>query len=64
MYPLRGKLLNVKDISQDKFNKNEELTAIKAIVGLRQGQKYKDRKDLRYGRIMVMADQDHDGSHI
>lgn len=64
VYPLRGKLLNVKDISQDKFNKNEELTAIKAIVGLRQGQKYKDRKDLRYGRIMVMADQDHDGSHI
>jgi DNA topoisomerase-2 len=64
VYPLRGKLLNVKDISQDKFNKNEELTAIKAIVGLRQGQKYKDKKDLRYGRIMVMADQDHDGSHI
>lgn len=64
VFPLRGKLLNVKDISQEKFNKNEELTAIKAIIGLRQGQKYKDRKDLRYGRVMVMADQDHDGSHI
>jgi DNA topoisomerase-2 len=57
-------MLNVKDISQEKFNKNEELTAIKAILGLRQGQKYKDKSSLRYGRVMVMADQDLDGSHI
>ncbi len=64
VFPLRGKLLNVKDISQDKFNKNEELTAIKAILGLRQGVKYETKKDLRYGRVMIMADQDHDGSHI
>ena len=64
VFPLRGKLLNVKDISQEKFNKNEELTAIKAILGLRQGAKYKTRETLRYGRVMVMADQDHDGSHI
>ena len=64
VFPLRGKLLNVKDISQEKFNKNEELTAIKAILGLRQGTKYTGTKDLRYGRVMVMADQDHDGSHI
>lgn len=64
VFPLRGKLLNVKDISQEKFNKNEELTAIKAILGLRQGTKYKDTTGLRYGRVMVMADQDHDGSHI
>jgi DNA topoisomerase II len=64
VFPLRGKLLNVKDISQEKFNKNEELTAIKAILGLRQGTVYESKKDLRYGRVMVMADQDHDGSHI
>jgi DNA topoisomerase II len=64
VFPLKGKMLNVKDISQEKFNKNEELTAIKAILGLRQGQKYKDTAGLRYGRVMVMADQDHDGSHI
>lgn len=64
VFPLRGKLLNVKDISQEAFNKNQELTAIKAILGLRQGQKYKDCSSLRYGRVMVMADQDHDGSHI
>ena len=64
VFPLRGKLLNVKDISQEKFNKNEELTAIKKILGLEQGRKYKDVKALRYGRVMVMADQDLDGSHI
>ena len=64
VFPLRGKLLNVRDISQEKFSKNEELTAIKKIIGLEQGKKYTDAKALRYGRIMVMADQDLDGSHI
>lgn len=64
VFPLKGKMLNVKDISQIKFNQNEELTAIKKIVGLEQGRKYATVKDLRYGRIMVMADQDLDGAHI
>jgi len=64
VFPLRGKLLNVRDISQEKFSKNEELTAIKKILGLEQKKKYNDAKSLRYGRIMVMADQDLDGSHI
>lgn len=64
VFPLKGKMLNVKDISQEKFNKNEELTAIKRILGLEQGKVYKDMKTLRYGRVMIMTDQDHDGSHI
>ena len=64
VFPLRGKMLNVKDISQEKFNKNEELTSIKKILGLEQGKTYKDTKSLRYARIMIMTDQDHDGSHI
>ncbi len=64
VFPLKGKMLNVKDISQDKFNKNEELTAIKKILGLEQGKRYTGLKELRYGRVMVMADQDDDGSHI
>jgi len=64
VFPLRGKLLNVRDITIQKFNANEELTAIKKILGLEQGKKYKDVSELRYGRVMVMADQDHDGSHI
>jgi DNA topoisomerase-2 len=64
VFPLRGKLLNVKDISIQKFNANEELTAIKRILGLEHGRTYTDIRQLRYGRIMIMADQDHDGSHI
>ena len=40
-------MLNVKDISQVKFNQNEELTAIKKILGLEQGKKYASVKDLR-----------------
>ena len=64
VFPLRGKLLNVRDITVQKFNANEELTAIKKILGLEQGKQYKDVGELRYGRVMVMADQDHDGSHI
>ena len=64
VFPLRGKMLNVKDISQEKFNKNEELTAIKKILGLEQGKVYAKVNALRYGRVMIMTDQDHDGSHI
>ena len=64
VFPLRGKLLNVRDITIQKFNANEELTAIKKILGLEQGKKYKHVSELRYGRVMIMADQDHDGSHI
>ena len=64
VFPLKGKMLNVKDISLDKFNKNEELTSIKKILGLEQGKKYTHVRELRYGRVMVMADQDDDGSHI
>ena len=64
VFPLRGKLLNVRDITIQKFNANEELTSIKKILGLEQGKVYKSVSELRYGRVMVMADQDHDGSHI
>jgi DNA topoisomerase-2 len=64
VFPLKGKLLNVKDISREKFNGNEELTNIKKILGLEQGKKYTSATDLRYGRIMIMSDQDVDGFHI
>lgn len=64
VFPLKGKMLNVKDISRDKFNGNEELTAIKKILGLEQGKRYETVASLRYGRILVMSDQDVDGFHI
>jgi DNA topoisomerase-2 len=64
VFPLKGKILNVKDISVAKKNANTELTAIKHILGLEHGKIYTDLKQLRYGRIMIMTDQDVDGSHI
>jgi hypothetical protein len=42
----------------------QEIKALVEILGLRFGTEYKDTKSLRYGHVMVMADQDHDGSHI
>ena len=64
VFPLRGKILNVKDIAADKKNSNVELKYIKQILGLESGKKYTDLKQLRYGRVMIMTDQDVDGSHI
>ena len=46
---------------------NAEITNLCKIIGLNYSKKYDDQNDirnLRYGKIMIMADQDHDGSHI
>ena len=46
---------------------NEEITNVIKILGLQYSKKYTDPtelKTLRYGKLMVMADQDQDGSHI
>jgi DNA topoisomerase-2 len=64
VFPLKGKILNVKDATMEKKTKNEELTRIKRILGLEHGKVYKDTKSLRYGKVMIMTDQDVDGSHI
>lgn len=64
VFPLRGKMLNVRDASHDAIMKNAEITNIKKFVGLQHKKDYTDAKSLRYGHIMIMTDQDHDGSHI
>jgi DNA topoisomerase-2 len=66
VFPLRGKLLNVRDASIDQISKNAEIQNIKQFLGLKHKQLYTDPKasGLRYGHLMIMADQDHDGSHI
>ena len=64
VFPLKGKILNVKDVKADKKTANAELANIKSILGLKAGEVYKDVKSLRYGRVMIMTDQDVDGSHI
>ena len=64
VFPLRGKLLNVRDASTKQITDNAEITNLKKILGLESGKEYKNLKSLRYGRVMLMTDQDHDGSHI
>jgi DNA topoisomerase-2 len=68
IYPLKGKLLNVRGEQVKKIAENKEITDIKKILGLETGREYSTINDvyqnLRYGKIMYMTDQDLDGSHI
>lgn len=47
-----------------QVNNNAEITALKQIIGLQHAKQYTDTKTLRYGKVMIMTDQDQDGSHI
>lgn len=62
--PIRGKFLNVREISKQKVIENKEVEALMKIIGLVPGKKYTDLKSLRYGKIMILTDQDTDGYHI
>lgn len=66
VFPLRGKPLNVRDAKQKDILANEEIKNLVNILGLRYDTKYDETniKSLRYGHLMIMADQDTDGSHI
>ncbi|KAL4389850.1 hypothetical protein HN51_010797 [Arachis hypogaea] len=64
VFPLRGKLLNVREASSKQILENEEIQNIKKILGLQQNKEYTNVKSLRYGHLMIMADQDFDGSHV
>ena len=68
IYPLKGKLLNVRGEQMKKIAENKEINDIKKIMGLETGKHYDSieqvHKHLRYGKIMYMTDQDLDGSHI
>ena len=66
VFPLKGKPLNVRDASHKQIMGNEEMSSIVRILGLKFQMEYTEEniKTLRYGHLMIMADQDHDGSHI
>lgn len=68
VYPMKGKILNVRGENTKKISENKEIAEIKKILGLESGRKYKDlqdaHKNLRYGKVLFMTDQDDDGSHI
>ena len=52
--------MNVKNFANDKLNANERFSQIREILGL----KMKAPQQLRYGKILIMTDQDFDGFHI
>jgi len=64
VFPLKGKLLNVREANPKQLLGNEEIKNLKQILGLKQNQVYNDTKKLRYGGIVILTDQDCDGYHI
>lgn len=68
VYPLRGKLFNVRGEPAKKIAENKEIAEIKQILGLQTGKKYRSVEDikshLRYGKVTFLTDQDLDGVHI
>jgi DNA topoisomerase-2 len=64
VFPMKGKLFNVRGETIKRINDNSEISDIKKIMGLETGKHYNDASALRYGKILIMSDQDLDGSHI
>jgi DNA topoisomerase-2 len=64
VYPMKGKILNVRGEQIKKIAENKEIAEIKKILGLETGKEYTSSTSLRYGRVLFMTDQDLDGHHI
>jgi DNA topoisomerase II len=67
VFPLKGKLLNVREAGLKQLQGNEEINNLIKIIGLKYNEDYSDDekfKQLRYGKIISLCDQDVDGSHI
>lgn len=68
IYPMRGKLFNVRGETIKRISENKEIIEMKKIIGLEINREYKTieevEKNLRYKYIVFMTDQDLDGSHI
>jgi DNA gyrase subunit B len=63
LLPIRGKILNVQKANLQQVLDNVECSAIVQVLGAGSGRTF-DPESLRYGRVLIMADADVDGSHI
>ncbi|MCR3752471.1 DNA gyrase/topoisomerase IV subunit B [Lentzea californiensis] len=63
LLPLRGKILNVQKASLADTLRNAEIASIVQVLGAGTGRTF-DLPQMRYGRVILMADADVDGSHI
>jgi DNA topoisomerase II len=67
VFPLKGKLLNVRNATNSQLLNNDEINNLKKIIGLKHGKDYSQETDLyslRYGKILCLTDSDYDGIHI
>jgi DNA topoisomerase-2 len=67
VFPIRGKLLNVRGASSAVLKGNKEVLHIMKILGLKFGCTYDtavERATLRYGKLCILTDADDDGHHI
>jgi DNA gyrase subunit B len=63
LLPLRGKILNVQKASLADTLRNVEIASIVQVLGAGTGRTF-ELPQMRYGRVILMADADVDGSHI
>ncbi len=61
--PIRGKILNVERARIDRMLKNNEIQALISAIGAGLGEEF-DVSKSRYGKVIILADADVDGSHI
>ncbi|MDQ1356911.1 MAG: gyrase subunit [Acidimicrobiaceae bacterium] len=61
--PIRGKILNVERARIDRMLKNNEIQALISAIGAGLGDDF-DANKTRYGKVIILADADVDGSHI
>lgn len=63
-YPLKGKPINAMAATTKDLLDNKEFTELMTVTGLKIGEKIKSLSQLRFGKLVMCADADADGSHI